>query len=191
MAKGFNCYLEGFDTAALRNFLIRNGILQTYQRDDYFSRAGIPTRHVAYVEEGVFRHVCTNRSENKMYSTGFAFAGEFVADYPACIYGWPAQTDIQAVNRCRVYICDADKLQSDYWTGTAGMCQALQTAEQLFFQLYNTYLDVYRETPEERYRNLLRRCPGLLQELTLKEVASYLKITPTTLSSIRRRITFG
>lgn len=64
-------------------------------------------------------------------------------------------------------------------------------AEQLFLQTYSRYLDLYRLTSEERYLQLLERCPEILQLVPLKEIASYLKITPTHMSRIRRKQSFG
>lgn len=186
----FNTYLAGIDCRFFRDFCRDRGRRLCYRRGDLFERAGETARFVGYVGSGVFRHRCT-ASDGKVYSTGFAFSGEFIADYPACLYGWPAATDIQAVTDCEVYVCDAAELQRWYEDEASGDVRARKVAEQLFLQLYATYLDAYRKTPEERYRELLRRCPRLLQVITLKELASYLKITPTTLSTIRRRITFG
>ena len=61
-------------------------------------------------------------------------------------------------------------------------------AEQLFFQTYTRYLDMYRLTPEERYDKLLERYPEVLQFISLKEIASYLNITPVHMSRIRSKI---
>lgn len=52
------------------------------------------------------------------------------------------------------------------------------------------HTEIYRLTPEERYKELLERCPDILQLISLKEVAYYLKITPVHMSRIRRKITF-
>ena len=43
-------------------------------------------------------------------------------------------------------------------------------------------------TPEERYLDIINRCPDLLKLITLKELASYLLIRPETLSRIRRKV---
>ena len=88
-------------------------------------------------------------------------------------------------------VCEVRYLEQLYGQSMEMQRYARITAEQLFLQTFSRYLDIYRKTPEERYRDLLQRCPELLQVLPLKEVASYLRITPTTMSNIRRRITFG
>ncbi len=43
-------------------------------------------------------------------------------------------------------------------------------------------------TPEARYRTLLAKRPDYLQAFPLKHIASYLKITPETLSRVRRKL---
>ena len=64
-------------------------------------------------------------------------------------------------------------------------------SDSLFVQVYAQYLDTYRMTTRERYKRLLIRCPELVQSINLKDIASYLKVTPTTISNIRREFTFG
>ena len=64
-------------------------------------------------------------------------------------------------------------------------------SDHLFSQVYTQYLDTYRMTTRERYKRLLLRCPEIVQSINLKDIASYLRVTPTTISNIRREITFG
>ena len=55
----------------------------------------------------------------------------------------------------------------------------------------NDRLDLHRTTPRERYDLLMQRCPGIVNELPLNAIASFLNITPKTISMLRRDITFG
>jgi len=43
----------------------------------------------------------------------------------------------------------------------------------------------------ERYERLLQRCPGIVEHLDLQDIASFLNVTPKTISMIRKDITFG
>ena len=43
----------------------------------------------------------------------------------------------------------------------------------------------------ERYELLLQRCPGIVEHLALQDIASFLNVTPKTISMIRKDITFG
>ena len=64
-------------------------------------------------------------------------------------------------------------------------------AEHILNQYRARYLDLHRTTPRERYDMLLHRCPGIVEHLPLHAIASFLNITPKTISMIRRDITFG
>ena len=43
----------------------------------------------------------------------------------------------------------------------------------------------------ERYELLLQRCPGIVEHLDLQDIASFLNVTPKTISMIRKNITFS
>ncbi|MBA2195002.1 Crp/Fnr family transcriptional regulator, partial [Bacteroides fragilis] len=53
---------------------------------------------------------------------------------------------------------------------------------------YERMISLYSMTPEERYTEILKRCPELLNLISLKELASYLMICPETLSRLRRKL---
>lgn len=186
----FNAYLNNIDRGFVKNICMEKGTLVQYKRNEYFSQVGDISSYIGYIVKGAFRYTCINRREKKEYSSCFAFDNEFVVDYPACLYGMHSEVTIQAITVSDVYLCEAKELQLQYEQNIETQQKARINAEQMLFQIYSKYLDMYRITPEERYEELLKRCPQILQMLTLKEIASYLKVTPTTMSNIRRKITF-
>jgi hypothetical protein len=129
-------------------------------------------------------------TEKKEYNTGFSFAGEFMADYPACLYNIKSEISIQALTACRIYICHSERLKEEFERSMESQYIARIAAEQMCFQTYSRYTDFYRLTPEERYRQLIKRSPDLLQLISVKEVSSYLRITPTHMSRIRKMVSF-
>lgn len=54
-----------------------------------------------------------------------------------------------------------------------------------FMRHFFSYL---KDTPEQRYRNLLQHHPEIVRRVPLQYIASYLGITPVSLSRIRNRI---
>ena len=58
----------------------------------------------------------------------------------------------------------------------------------MLWEVYDRMISMYSLTPEERYLEIINRCPDLLKLITLKELASYLLIRPETLSRIRRKV---
>lgn len=190
---GINSYINGLDLSALKEYCVNHGRLTQYAKGDYFVKEGEESRYIAYigfVELGYFNYMVHNSSEQKDYITGFAFEGEFVGDYPNCLSGKTSEVTIVAGTSCKVYQLAGEELRklldSD---GIRELRQAI--SDHLFSQVYTQYLDTYRMTTRERYKRLLLRCPKIVQSINLKDIASYLKVTPTTISNIRREITFG
>lgn len=95
---------------------------------------------------------------------------------------------LQAITDSDVWVCSTNLFRQILKENIELRCVM---AEELCRQTHDRYLNLYRQSPKERYWELIRRCPNILQDITLKELASYLQITPTYLSRIRKEITFG
>ena len=66
----------------------------------------------------------------------------------------------------------------------------MKILKNLFKMVYARDPDHYRYTARSRYRRLLERCPQVVQMLSLKDIASFLNITPYYLSELRKEMTF-
>ena len=186
--KKFNTYLPNIDYGTLKELCMSRGKCMRYLKGDFFVKAGEMSHYIGYIESGIFRYSVFNATEQKNYNIGFAFRNEFVADYPGCIYGLPSKTDIQALKTTKVHVCKVEDLIGLYNETPEKQMLAQTNAEQLFLQTWNRYVEMYSLSPEERYKKLLDKCPDILQEIALKEIASYLKITPTHMSRIRKKL---
>ncbi len=186
----FNSYNDGLDLSVLNEYCVNNGRLTQYAKGGYFIKAGEKSRFVGFVDCGYFNYKVHNFSEGKDYITGIAFEGEFVGDYPNCLSGKTSEVTIVAGTSSKVFQLAGEELckllDSD---GKRVLKQDI--SDHLFSQVYTQYLDTYRMTTRERYKRLLLRCPEIVQSINLKDIASYLRVTPTTISNIRREITFG
>jgi CRP-like cAMP-binding protein len=60
--------------------------------------------------------------------------------------------------------------------------------EEDFGQTQDAYAEIMTSSPEERYLKLLEERPYLLQRIPQHQLASYLGITPESLSRIRKRL---
>lgn len=187
----FNRYISNINVDFFKELCFEYGKIHTYKKKEYLLKEGDIFPFWGFIQSGVIRYSCTNHYEHKEYNVGFSFPNEFVADYPACIYAVKSELNVQALTACKICICPAEPLIQRFEETIESQQVARTVAEQLFFQTYARYLDMYRLTPEERYLKLLERHPEVLQLIPLKEIASYLNITPIHLSRIRRKQCFG
>ncbi len=62
----------------------------------------------------------------------------------------------------------------------------MHVTEAVFTTVYDRYVDLYVKTPQQRYDELVARHPDLFNLFSLKDIASFLNITPTHLSRLRK-----
>ena len=181
---------NSIDLQVLREFCEREGEEVSYRKGDQMEREGDPSRWFGYVTEGCFKYVTHGISDDREHITWFSFAGEFVTDYPNCLFGRPAQTTIEAMMPSRVLRVTGEQVMQMYCQNMETMKLRSVVAEHLLNQKHARYLDLHRATARERYELLLRRCPGIVHHLALQDLASFLCVTPNYLSTIRKDITF-
>ena len=191
MEKDFNTYKEGLDLEILQHYCIEHGTAKTFLRGEALESEGYQSHWLGFIVQGCFKYIVHNDVEQKDYITGFAFTDEFVGDFPNCMEYLCASVSIVAQTTSKVFLIDGKELKGLFETNKHIMDKTSEIYKHLFLQIYSQHLNSYRLTVKERYTQLLRRCPQIVQKINLKDIASFLKVTPTTISKIRKEITFS
>jgi CRP-like cAMP-binding protein len=181
---------NSLDIETLREFCKREGEAVTYRKGDQLEREGDPARWFAFVTEGCFKYVTHGISDDREHITWFSFEGEFVVDYPAYLYARPARTSIVAMMPSRVLRVTGEQMKDFFDQNNETMKLRAVVAEHILDQHRARYIDFHRTTARERYEMLMQRCPGIVDHLALQDIASFLNVTPQTISKIRKEITF-
>ncbi|MBQ7687026.1 MAG: Crp/Fnr family transcriptional regulator [Bacteroidaceae bacterium] len=191
MEHKFNSENIDLDLQLLREFCEQEGEEVCYRKGERMECEGEPANWFGFVTEGCFKYTARGIGDDKEHLTWFSFGDEFAGDYPACLYGRPSQTTIEAMMDSRIHRVSGEKLLA--WFNKSMELMKLHSliSNHLLGQARARYLDFFRATPRKRYELLMRRCPGIVQHLTLQDIASFLNVTPKTISMIRRDITFG
>ena len=183
----FNRHIAAGEFGPLAGFFRREGCRLCVRAGDAFAVQGERNRRCGLVEEGAFRYL-HETAEGDRHVVGFAFAGEFVGDYISMRNDAPAWVSIEAMCDSRVLTLTGERLEKFYRTDAAHERLGRTVAEHMLAEIYERLLQSYVSTPQERYESLLARCPGLLELVPLRELASFLGVRPETLSRIRRRV---
>lgn len=142
---------------------------------------------MGYVASGAFRLNSIN-SEGVGKIIGYSFKDGFVGNYPAFLHKIPSKIEIQAVCDSSVYVITHDELSEFYESSVERQVLGRRVAEVLLLEIYGRLISIYTMSPKEQYLEILNRCPALLNMITLKALASYLMVSPETLSRIRKDI---
>lgn len=179
-----NYYIETIDLNFWREWFAKEGKLYHYKKGEYFVHSGEHMRYVGWVMSGYFKYTVTDGNFNEHIS-GFAFPDSFVGDYLGVTRGIASMSDIVAVADTDVLLCRCSVINRLFQENKE---LHLTCVDALFNQIYTLYLDIHLLSPKERYLALIERCPKILHDISLKELSSFLQITPTHLSRIRKEI---
>lgn len=90
----FNQFIPHINTGVLKELCLQENKLVLFHKKTYFLQEGEVSTHIGYVESGIFKYTTYNRSEGREYNVGIVFPGEFIADYPSCLYGMASEVNI-------------------------------------------------------------------------------------------------
>jgi CRP-like cAMP-binding protein len=112
----------------------------------------------------------------------------FVGSFDSFVTGTKSKETIECLEPCEVLIlkrADLDRLYKEIPLMNEFVRKIL---EQTLIQLQLALTSFILDNPEERYTKLLAQNPEILQRVPQHMLATYLGITATSLSSIRKRI---
>jgi CRP-like cAMP-binding protein len=113
---------------------------------------------------------------------------EFFCDYMSFLTQSSTPLYTQALESLEVLSISHTSLEKLYTESPFGVQIGRVAAESLFIHKQNQQVELLTLTAEERYRQLLQKQPEIIRRTPSKHIASYLGITPESLSRIRKTI---
>ena len=101
----------------------------------------------------------------------------------------PSEYQVLALEDTIIERIDFKSLQKAYSISGDHQKNGRKIAELLYIKANQRTLSYITKTAEERYIDFIEEYPKFLQRIPLKYLASYLGITPVSLSRIRNKIT--
>lgn len=156
-------------------------------KDQYYHEAGKVPREIIFLTEGIMRIAYYNNKGNEI-TKYFMDENRFLADIDSFNQGIPTSEYIQAATDC-VYYAISKQGMKDLsltiigWDEIVSRMIAKGMAEKV-----DRISSMMAEDATERYLNFLQKFPNLANRVSLVHLASYLGITPSSLSRIRKKI---
>lgn len=147
---------------------------------------GQTERYVWFIRTGYVRFFHFSQSADEVTSD-FVFAPGFVTAFRSYIVGAPSLVAVQAMEEMEVVGWRRDDLYALYDRYPLIERIGRIMAEQFFLSLDKHLTAFLNQSPQQRYLWLLKEYPEFIRNIPLVYLASWLGITPETLSRIRRR----
>ena len=171
--------------------LIKNYLtLKKLRKKQYFLQEGDVCKCVSFVEKGALRLYKVNEDGSE-HIVQFALEGQFLTDLYSFLTNESSIYNIDAIEESELVLIT--KSASDELRKRSPKYQEFifQATSEAYIQLEKRMTSVISLGLEERYKELTSNYPNIIQRLPQHMIASYMGLTPETLSRVRKRISIN
>ena len=158
--------------------------VELLRKNAFISKEGLICDRMAFIRTGLMRSFYNIKGKDT--TTYFLGPGSIAVAMSSFIEMKPAFENIQALEDSEVLILSKEKLESLYRKSWKWQQTGRVIIEQYYVIMEKRSIALQTLSAKERYDALMQEHPGLLLKVPLHYVASYLGISPETLSRIRR-----
>lgn len=164
--------------------------VRAVRKGEVLLRPGDAVKYGYIVRKGCLRSYVIDAA-GKEHVLQFAPEGWAIGDMKATIRKEPATLFVDALEDSEVLEVDMDLMEDAVHERPELTGAILNKLRRNIVALNERIVDLMAATGEERYLRFMTTYPGLFQRLPQKLIASYLGLTPESLSRIRNGIAKG
>lgn len=158
---------------------------RSVRKAHFLLRAGRVSDEYLFLDQGVMRAFAHTPAGHEV-TTGFFAEGQVVFEVASFFLQQPAQEDIQALTDCAGWCLTHARMNALFHARDEFREFGRALLVRGFAALKTRMLATITEPAAVCYEALLRDSPAVLQHAPLRHVASYLGITDTSLSRLRK-----
>lgn len=147
---------------------------------------GDVSREAYFINKGAARLFFEKEGEE--ISANFMFENNFVASLESFLLQVPSRQAIDTLEDCELLVLSKQRLEELIRKQPQFNLFSKAIAETAFIMLQRRASSFILDSAEERYMNMLQQRPEILERVPQHMIASYLGVTPVSLSRIRKRI---
>jgi len=159
---------------------------KSFSKNELISRAGEVENYIYFMYEGVSR--IFQQKNGMEYTLRFNFPISVFNSYASFITRTSSLINVEAVSSIKTYRMSWNDMQTLYDSAPMADRIGRRMIELLYVQREMKELQMYSKTAEDYYKELITSNEKLTELIPQKYLASYLGITPESLSRIRKKI---
>ena len=159
--------------------------LKLFAKNDFFLQEGKISDEYFFLENGCMRSFAYD-TEGKDITTNFSTGNQIVFEISSFFNRTASRENIQALTDCSGWFITYEQLNMLFHSIPEFREFGRSVLVKGFVALKYRMLSMINETAEVRYSNLIQNNAEIFQYAPLKDIASFLGITDSSLSRIRK-----
>ncbi|MEC0182275.1 Crp/Fnr family transcriptional regulator [Paenibacillus peoriae] len=155
------------------------------QQGTYLIETGEPVKHAYFCSEGLFRLFYT-LTDGREYNVGFSPEDDYVTSYGAMVKEEASTFTIEAMEDSVVIEIPYNMLKGLMDTSHMWERFVRKSVERLYIRKEERERELLYLSAKERYHAFLLKYPGLDKRIAQYHIASYIGISPVSLSRLLR-----
>lgn len=157
------------------------------KKNEFFVRDGEYAQHIGFLNKGIVRAFFLNQ-EGKEYTKQFFMDSSIIGAYTSLLTKKPNKIAQQALTDCEILIANFNEIEQRYSKFHDLERLGRKIAEYYFLEKEQKELEMALLDADKRYLILREKFPTIETIIPQYHIASYLGISPTQLSRIRRKL---
>ncbi|MBL4605410.1 MAG: Crp/Fnr family transcriptional regulator [Flavobacteriaceae bacterium] len=158
----------------------------TLKRNEFLVQKNSVHTNLYLVEEGSLRVFIEDETEE--HTIRFGYKNSIITALDSFLTEKPTSFYIQAIKKCQLKVIS----KQDYLNFINSKAEYKELWNELLqsfvYQQIEREIDLITYSPQKRFERVFKRSPQLFQEIPQKHIASYLRMTPETLSRILKNV---
>lgn len=140
--------------------------------------------NIYFIEKGSVRIFMMDEDEERIIR--FGYSRNIIVSLDSFLSGKPSDFYIQAIKKTEVKTASKKDFYQFIQSSDEHLKIWILVLEDLVLQQLEREKDLLINSPQERFERVLKRSPKLFQEIPQKYIANYLRMSPETLSRLKK-----
>lgn len=167
--------------------LLHTGIFKrriVLKRNEYLKGIGSVDTNIYFVKSGSLRIFIVDETEER--TVRFGYKDNIIVSLDSFISERSSDFIIQALKQTTLLVATKEDFMELVHASAENTRLYQQILEDLVLQQIEREKDLLTNSPGQRYERVLKRSPQLFQEVSNRYIANYLRMTPETLSRLKK-----